>query len=211
MHSKILLLVALFAFIFSSSMRAGSIESLTENKNSILAGGGVLTSNEKIDNQYIRQVNEKLEEMEAQIQHLKSDIYKAESEYYKYYYGEYLKKKAEVNLSQFIWQRGASSYMLWLVVIVVLSGIGFSGFQLWKASQINDFGQDSSIEISVQRVKITSSVVGVIVLAISIIFLYLFLIEVYRVNIVDMESTEKKPPEITKEHIESLLLNSKYK
>ena len=80
--------------------------------------------------------------------------------------------------------------MLFLVIVVVLSGVLFSGFQIWKASNTSDITSESSIELSIQKIKVTLSVVGVIVLSISIIFLYFFLIEVYRINVVDMSETE---------------------
>lgn len=163
---------------------------------------GVLSENIKV-----QRLQQEVLILKDKIKYLESDVYRAETNYYKKYY-EYLGKKSEINLSQFEWQQYASGYLLWLVVIVVLSGVLFSGFQLWKASQINHFGSDSTVELSVQKIKITSSVVGVIVLAISIVFLYFFLIEVYRVKVIDIHDAEIPPPTITDKHINSLQKSS---
>lgn len=148
------------------------------------------------------QLLHRVKELEERLKYAESDIFKAEVDYYKNYYA-YRTRKSEMNISQFEWQQYASEYLLWLVVIVVVSGIVFSGYQLWKASSIEDLGKESSIELSVQKIKVTSSVVGVVVLAISIIFLYLFLIEVYRVEVIDITPAEFQPPKIESGHIEA--------
>lgn len=141
----------------------------------------------------LNDLREEVKRLSIELESYKNDRYSTELQYTKKYY-EYLAKKADLNLAQFEWQRTASERLLWLVVVVVFSGVVFSGYQLWRASKTNDLPGDSSIEIAVQKVKITSSVVGVIVLAISIVFFYFFLIEVYRVKVVDLTASEIKPP-----------------
>jgi len=140
----------------------------------------------------LNNLREEVRRLSVELEIYKNDRYLVEMQYTKKYY-EYLAKKADLNLAQFEWQRTASERLLWLVVVVVFSGVAFSGYQLWRASKTNDLPGDSSIEIAVQKVKITSSVVGVIVLAISIIFFYFFLIEVYRVKVVDLTPSETRP------------------
>lgn len=137
-------------------------------------------------------LRDEVRRLSVELETYKNDQYLVEMQYTKKYY-EYLAKKADLNLAQFEWQRTASERLLWLVVVVVFSGVAFSGYQLWRASKTNDLPGDSSIEIAVQKVKITSSVVGVIVLAISIIFFYFFLIEVYRVKVIDLTPSETRP------------------
>lgn len=122
----------------------------------------------------------------------KQDQYQYELDYTKKYYA-YLGQKADVNIEQFKWQRSASERLLWLVVVVVFSGVVFSGVQLWRAASIKHLSGESTVEIEASKIKITTSVVGVVVLAISIVFFYFFLIEVYRIKIVDMSPAEVKP------------------
>lgn len=186
----IILLTSIDTVAISATIQAE--QSNTINPNEVLMVTENSVKNDQINETPYIQLQEQILELEKEINYLKTDMYKAEASYFVKYY-EYLGKKAEINLSQFMWQKMASNWLLFLVIVVVISGVVFSGFQLWKASQIDDFGKSSSIELSVQRIKITSSVVGVIVLSISIVFLYFFLIEVYRINIVDIAKSETLP------------------
>ena len=163
----------------------------TTNKNSRPEKSAYeLTQTEQ--KQLLTALREQLIKKDKQLTELQSERHKYELEYTKKYYS-YLAEKADVNLEQFRWQRSASEWLLWLVVVVVLSGVVFSGVQLWRASSIKDLGGESTIEIEASKVRITTSVVGVIVLAISIVFFYFFLIEVYRVKVIDMAPSEVKP------------------
>lgn len=157
-------------------------ETIYKNNSPTLTTGGLVTENQMVKDPSIN-LEEQIINLIREVQYLKSDRYKTEEQYHKKYY-EHLEKKLDINLSGFEWQQKAANYLMFLVVIVVLTGLVFSGYQIWKASRIKDFGESSSIELSVQKIKITSSVVGIIVLTISIAFFYLFLIEVYRVKLV---------------------------
>ncbi len=146
-----------------------------------------------IDNdEILNALRSELRAMKEQLDKYQNDTYQVQLTYYKKYH-EYLAEKADINLEQFLWQRRASEFLLWLVVAVVISGICFSGIQLWRASSLSGTSTDSTIEIAAQKIKVTSSVVGVIVLTISIVFLYFFLIEVYRVKVIDLAPAEVKP------------------
>lgn len=140
----------------------------------------------------INEMRTELLQLRAEITNRDNEAYRAQNEYTKKYYS-YLSQKTDIYIEQFKWQRSASERLLWLVVTVVISGILFSGVQLWRASSTKDLGPESSIEIASSKIKITSSVVGLIVLVISIVFFYFFLTEVYTVKIVDMTSSETKP------------------
>jgi hypothetical protein len=88
----------------------------------------------------------------------------------------------EYNLRIFEWQRTASTVLLLLVGLLVVAGVGFAGFQLWHATfskAARESGSSTDLELSMQKVKVTSSVVGVVVLVLSLAFVYLFLHEVY--------------------------------
>ena len=79
------------------------------------------------------------------------------------------------------WEMFASNVMLWVTVVVVLCGLGFSGAQLWHAMRIGQ-KTDGTWEISATGMRVTSSIVGVVVLAMSIAFVFLFLDRVYPVK-----------------------------
>ena len=175
----------LFTYVFVSPVSA----SADVNQQSEKTEKTVLSTQQVL----LEELRAEVARLNEELQRYKNSRYAIEIEYTRKYY-EYLSKKADINVMQFQWQRTASERLLWLVVVVVLAGVVFSGYQLWRASKTNDLPADSTIEIAAQKIKITSSVVGVIVLAISIIFFYFFLIEVYRVKVIDMESSEVKPP-----------------
>jgi hypothetical protein len=95
------------------------------------------------------------------------------------------------------WQEHASTVVLILVVLVVVSGVAFSGYQLYKSVNIpkamptgaaptpevhSEGNLATDFRVSQQGIQITSSVVGIVVLAISLAFLYLFIANVYPIN-----------------------------
>lgn len=97
----------------------------------------------------------------------------------------------KIQTDALLWQGTASNTLLWVVVIVTLSGVLFSGYQLIVTLRKSTPQGDSTVEISANRIRITTSVTGVVVLAISLAFLYLFLIEVYRINVIDLNGTNR--------------------
>jgi hypothetical protein len=125
---------------------------------------------------------------------LRSKGYAAQEGYNQYFYGDYARKVAEIRLSTFTWQARASEILIWVVVIVCLSGVLFSGYQLWRATAPRPVGGSAdksnadplatNVELSWQSVRVTSSVIGLVVLVISVAYLYLFLKEVYHISTV---------------------------
>ena len=79
------------------------------------------------------------------------------------------------------WQNFASTVMMWTVVAVVCAGLLFSGYQRYFAVR-RDKTLDGDLELSAQRLKLTSSVVGVIILAMSIAFVLIFVDKVYTIT-----------------------------
>jgi hypothetical protein len=130
---------------------------------------------------------------------LKSKGYAAQEGYNEYFYGDYARKAAEVQLNTYIWQARASEILIWVVVIVCLSGVLFSGYQLCKATAPAPVGGSvdksnadplaTNVELSWQNVRMTSSVIGLVVLVISVAYLYLFLKEVYRIDMIGQAVT----------------------
>lgn len=103
--------------------------------------------------------------------------------------------------SVFDWQYRASKDIFWVVILLVLSGLAFAGIQFAIAMRIPVRGTkkkgaaagrepstetpqigDTSIEASTHGVKITSSVIGLLILVVSIGFFYLYLVYVYPIQ-----------------------------
>ncbi|WP_336942824.1 hypothetical protein [Acinetobacter modestus] len=104
---------------------------------------------------------------------------------------KYTDQLMEKNLAVLEWQLFASNIILWMVVALVFSGILFSAYQLIKGASTKDFGENTA-EFDSQKIKVTSSVVGIVVLTISLTFFYLFIKEVYNIKVLDYIPTETK-------------------
>jgi len=126
------------------------------------------------------------------------DAQKAYAEYYK----TYLDGLAATQLRTFNWQFWTSVVLLVVVVVICISGVIFSGFQLYSATAQDFRGRNAdrlnadhlaankpdqlaaNVELSWQSVRVTSSVIGLVVLVISLAFFYLFLKDVYPISAV---------------------------
>jgi cell division protein FtsB len=94
----------------------------------------------------------------------------------------YYARLMDVNIDTFRVQKFASYVVLFLVCIVVTSGVLFSGFQLWKSVSVAGVQASNDLEISAAKVRVTSSVVGIVVLTISLAFLFIYTREVYTIR-----------------------------
>src|SRR5207302_11050034 len=95
---------------------------------------------------------------------------------------EYLTAAFEVSIDAYRAQQTASAVILLLVVLVVVAGLTFAGFQLWKSVSVAGVQASSDLEVSASKVRITSSVVGVVVLTISLVFLYIYTTQIYTIS-----------------------------
>jgi hypothetical protein len=98
---------------------------------------------------------------------------------------EYVSASVDSNISVLRGQQFASSVVLFLVVMIVVSGILFAGFQLWKSVAVAGVQDSSDLELSASKVRVTSSVVGVTILVISLAFLYIYTKEIYVIHVID--------------------------
>lgn len=71
-------------------------------------------------------------------------------------------------------QRIISRFSLGLVAFVVISGVVFSALQLWQTIKVAGSPLSNDVEISASRIKLTTSVIGLIVLGISLAFFYIY-------------------------------------
>jgi hypothetical protein len=125
----------------------------------------------------------KLQTANAQPQPVDPELRKAYIEAKKKEY-QYLAKIMDVNIQAFDAQWWSSYAILGLVIIVVLAGVSFSGFQLWKSVSVAGVQSSNELEISASKVRVTSSVVGIVVLTISLAFLYIYTVQVYQMHII---------------------------
>jgi len=82
----------------------------------------------------------------------------------------------------FRWQLISSYVVLGIVALVTLAGLVFAAAQLFNALRLSEPQGNVDLEISASKVRITSSVVGVVVLTLSIVFLFLFLDRIYEIR-----------------------------
>ena len=90
-------------------------------------------------------------------------------------------------------QQTTGSIIFVLVVILVLSGLVFSAIQFYialKSAKRKGSLPDTSLKASLSGVEVSSSVLGVIILTISIVFFYLYLSKVYPLVSLDQITTQ---------------------
>lgn len=106
-----------------------------------------------------------------------------------YAYYEYRVSGFEHRKEVFSWQLYSSKLIFWCVLLLVFSGICFSGIQFYKSIRKEQAGGEDATEDSVTEfeasakgIKVTSPVLGVIILVISLAFFYLYLVYVYPIR-----------------------------
>lgn len=102
------------------------------------------------------------------------------------------------------WHAVASNIIFFVVIIIVLAGILFSGIQFYKSlikqksrarlSASSPVPEVQKISLSLKGIELSSSVLGVVILVISIAFFYLYLAIVYPIN--DLDGLPKTTAEV---------------
>ena len=111
-----------------------------------------------------------------------------------YKHEKYLREHTKDVLS---WQKFAAYIVLSLVVLVTTLGIYLSFVEVKAALSISKKKfSDTNVEISLQKLQVTSAITGVVILIISLAFLFLFLDRVFELdphdyNVNKMPETEK--------------------
>lgn len=100
------------------------------------------------------------------VNELEGDTLRAQFEY-QTFAAAHFEKVAAANL----W---AVYAILIISCLVVVAGVVFTGVQLWYVVQKGGPQQNTEMEASAQRFRLTTSFVGVTVLSLSLVFLYLF-------------------------------------
>lgn len=87
------------------------------------------------------------------------------------------------------WNLNSGIIIFWCVILLVFSGIAFAGIQFYKSMHKPkgiaidpNLSLNTVIEANFQSIKINSPVLGVIILLISLMFFYLYLVYVYPIT-----------------------------
>lgn len=130
---------------------------------------------------------------------LDSAIQQRELEEHRFYAKQYqyYQKSLDHRYATFSWQATSTKLIFLLVIGIVLCGLLFSFIHFKNALKQHEknpnlTAEASSLEVSMQGVKINSSVIGLIILALSLGFFYLYLVYVYPINQVKLDNEPQK-------------------
>jgi hypothetical protein len=113
----------------------------------------------------------------------------AEQQYtVRYYTQEAEVRDAEV--AAYRWQLTAANWILGLVYLLTTAGLVFCGYQLWRSSRLSKLPPNLvEIELSVSKLKLQTSLIGIAVLVVSYAFLLVFTREIYQIRMVEGAKT----------------------
>jgi hypothetical protein len=101
-------------------------------------------------------------------------------------YFAYRKAGYEHRLGVFAWQSLSTKIIFFVVLLLVLAGIGFAAIQFHAGLHGRGNGsapaEETEISLSLSELKVRSPVLGVIILTISLAFFYLYLVHVYPIR-----------------------------
>ena len=100
---------------------------------------------------------------------------------------EYFDHVTETNHHQrdvFQWQLLSSRILFIIVLVLVIAGIYFAAVQFHKDLRQGKEGAASTIRFGQDGIEVSSSVLGVIILVISLVFFYLYLVFIYPIEFV---------------------------
>ncbi len=100
-------------------------------------------------------------------------------------YFDYYVKQFRHRRNVFQWQLFSSKIIFFVVIFLVLSGIYFAWIQFKRVdtpSRVALQSEVSELEVSARGLRIRSPLIGLIILAISLIFFYLYLQFIFPIN-----------------------------
>ncbi len=110
---------------------------------------------------------------------------------------EFLTREQIIRNAGFADQRYENCVLLLMVVAITISGVVLAGLQLLGSYRLaknghGEFGGGGEASVSVHSVAVKSSVVGVLILAISFAFFLVFVVDVYTIR--DVGGTASSAP-----------------
>ncbi|WP_457447128.1 hypothetical protein [Roseateles sp. P5_E4] len=92
----------------------------------------------------------------------------------------------DVEISIFKWQIWAANVILFLVGFLTVAAVCFCGYQLWKSTRLSKLPANLiEVELSVSKLRLQTSLIGVMVLFVSYAFLLVFAREIYQVRMLE--------------------------
>jgi hypothetical protein len=95
--------------------------------------------------------------------------------------------EASIRRNAYATQQAETTILMWLVVVITFSGVFLAGIQLFTTYKLVASGkltgqQESTMTIEAQKVSISSSVTGLVILVVSLAFFEIFVKEVYAIH-----------------------------
>ena len=104
-----------------------------------------------------------------------------------------------IRRNAFLNQQDETGVLMWMVVLITISGVVLAGLQLVAGFRLASLGkaafeQGGQFVLETKKVSLNSSVTGVLVLAISLCFFYVFAKEIYLIRVIgdDLHSPPTK-------------------
>lgn len=109
----------------------------------------------------------------------------AEAAYTQRYYVQEAEMR-DVELAIYRWQITAANVVLGLMSLLTVAAICFCGYQLWRSQRLSKVPPAQiEIEVSVSKLKMQTSLVGIAVLVAAYGFLLVFTREVYQLRVIE--------------------------
>lgn len=116
---------------------------------------------------------------------------------YRHLHGQGLLNDFKIRRLKFIQQTYDERVLLWMVVVITLSGVFLAGLQLlasFKLASIGSGNFDQQTEMSIEQGKLSvkSSLTGLLILICSFAFFWVFVYEVFVMKVVDPDAASGK-------------------
>lgn len=139
---------------------------------------------------------QRFEEVQAELQSCRKAVATwqqprtaAEDAYSQRYYTQEAEIR-DVELAIYRWQLSAANVVLALMSLLTVAAVVFCGYQLWRGQRLSKMPPNLiEIELSVSKLKMQTSLIGVAVLVASYGFLLVFTREIYQLRSIERAPT----------------------
>jgi hypothetical protein len=113
-------------------------------------------------------------------------------------YGQGLLNDFQLRRLAFVEQAYSERVILWMVVLITLSGVLLAGLQVLASYKLAAAGrgqmESSEINLARDKLSLKSSITGLFILIISFAFFYVFVFEVYKIHPIDPDGKNASQP-----------------
>jgi hypothetical protein len=111
-------------------------------------------------------------------------------------YGQGLLNDFQLRRLAFVEQAYSQKVVLWMVVVITLSGVLLAGLQVLASYKLAAAGRGeigtSELNLARDKLSLKSSIAGLFILIISFAFFYVFVFEIYKIHPIDIDSKNSK-------------------